>query len=88
MSSIYWEKLLRGEVTDKESGLFRRLRREKVALRAARNECSGCSEESSACLGDLASLLKSFLESVDDSRDAIFDQGDIEVDEEPQTFVG
>src|SRR5439155_9169887 len=36
----------------------------------------------------LASLRESFLESVYDVRDAVFDQDNIEVDEQPQRSVG
>ena len=32
--------------------------------------------------------VRSFLESVDDTGDAVFDEGDVEVEEQPQTFVG
>ena len=34
------------------------------------------------------STVKSFFESVDDTGDAVFHQGNVEVDEQPQTFVG
>ena len=36
----------------------------------------------------LASLRESFLESVYDARDAILDQDNIEIDKQPQAFVG
>ena len=60
--------------------LFRGPGPEKVALPGSSREV--CSVRSG--LGDLGGLARSFLESIDNAGDAVFDQSDVEVDQQPQ----
>jgi hypothetical protein len=70
----------------KVATLFRGLRREKVAP-AGQLRREELVVIENADLGGFL-LLKSFLESVDDVDNAVFDQRDVEIDAQPQTFIG
>jgi hypothetical protein len=60
----------------------------KWPLRGSPERVSFSYGESGVGLSGPGVLARSFLESVDDTGDAVFDEGDVEVDEQAQAFVG